>query len=74
MGNLLYQLKFHLIPLKVFFDLKSYLFEFLIFKFISHLKLNNSFQVHWLIISIANKDEVVNVALKEDLISETDEI
>ena len=73
MGNLLYQLKFHLIHLK-FFDLKSYLFEFLIFKFISHLKLNNSFQVHWLIISIANKDEVLNVALKEDLISENDEI
>jgi len=36
--------------------------------------LNNSFQVHWLIISIANKDEVLNVALKEDLISENDEI
>jgi len=28
--------------------------------------LNNQFELSWLIISIANKDKVVNLALKED--------
>jgi len=28
--------------------------------------LNNLFELSWLIISIANKDEVVNLELKED--------
>ena len=41
----------------------------LLFKFILYLKLNNLFQFYWLIISIANKDEVVTVAVKENLIS-----
>jgi len=28
--------------------------------------LNNQFELSWLIISIANKDKVVNLALKEE--------
>jgi len=28
--------------------------------------MNNLFELSWLIISIANKDKVVNLALKED--------
>jgi len=28
--------------------------------------LNNKFELRWLIISIANKDKVVNLALKEE--------
>ena len=59
MGNHLYLQKFHLIQPKVFLKV-------LIFKFIAYLGMKNLFESNWLIISIANKDSVVNLALKED--------
>jgi len=37
-----------------------------IFKFLAYSTLNNSFTSSWLIIAIANKNELVNLALKED--------
>ena len=60
--------KFHLIRAKVFLDFKSYLFGFLRFKF-KLLTFEELILSNWLIISIANKDEVFSWALKDDLIS-----
>ena len=44
----------------------SWFQKVLIFKFLAFWTLNNLLLWSWLIISIAKKDEVVNLALKED--------